>query len=188
MTGQRGDAQWKSQVRKYDLTDPPSEQTQRLAGIFVTLQRRRHAADYFPPPGEPVAVDQTHALQKVKDARRFCQLVQECCSGREPDATFVALVSEMLRASVKGPRRSSRVLFRHLLVELDIMPYRHRGPATLPGDRGQVVCVGDRHVLGCQDQGERGAWASFNGHSVYQRSVGIVVDCDLQFAITEKCC
>ena len=43
------------------------------------------------------------ALQKVKDARRFCELVTQCES--EGDDDFVQLVSEMMRASVKSPRR-----------------------------------------------------------------------------------
>lgn len=96
-------AAWRQQVKKYDLQKPPSVDVQRLAGIFVALQRRRHAADYFAPAGEPQSVQRTTALQKVKDARRFCDLVIACES--QSDEDFVRLVSEMMRASVKSPRR-----------------------------------------------------------------------------------
>jgi len=94
---------WRQQVKKYDLQNPPSADVQKLAGIFVALQRRRHAADYFAPVGEPQSVPRTTALQKVKDARRFCKLVSECES--QSDGDFVQLVSEMMRASVKSPRQ-----------------------------------------------------------------------------------
>lgn len=97
---------WRSDVKKYDLVELPTERTRKLAGIFVGLRRRRHAADYFPGVGEPIEVRQTEAHQKVKDARRFCDLVSDCCGGSAPDSDFVALVSEMLRASIKAPRRS----------------------------------------------------------------------------------
>lgn len=94
---------WREQVRKYDLSEPPSIEVQKLAGIFVALQRRRHAADYFAPEGEPQRVLRTGALQKVKDARRFCALVESCVEASDRD--FVRLASEMMRASIKAPRR-----------------------------------------------------------------------------------
>lgn len=96
-------ASWREQVKKYDLHDPPGRDVQRLAGIFVALQRRRTAADYFPSESAPLTVSATEARQKVNDARRFCRLVNERVELRDSD--FIKLVSEMFRASVRAPRR-----------------------------------------------------------------------------------
>lgn len=94
---------WKGTVKKYELTTVPSLEVRQLAKIFVTLQRRRQAADYFPPEGQPQHVLQTEARQMVNEARRFCELVAACEGAYDP--YYATLVSEMLRASVKENRR-----------------------------------------------------------------------------------
>ena len=94
---------WKAGVKKYELTTAPSAPVRQLAKIFVSLQLRRQAADYFRPEGQPQHVQRTVAHQMVNEARRFCDLVDACTKTADPD--YVALVSEMLRASVKDHRR-----------------------------------------------------------------------------------
>jgi hypothetical protein len=93
---------WLRDALKYRMTAPPPEHIRTLCRHFVELQGRRHEADYFAGGGASTRIEATDSLRK---ARTVCTTVRRCIAERQVDQDFVHLAMEMLRASVKTPRR-----------------------------------------------------------------------------------
>lgn len=96
----RAMADWLKNVSPYGFTDRPSNSVVEICRLFKGLQERRHQADYFASGG---ASQSTEANKAVTDARRICELVSRCLNQGDPD--FRRLGGQMLRASLKPPRR-----------------------------------------------------------------------------------
>jgi hypothetical protein len=96
----RSMAEWLKNVSAYGFTTRPSSEVVEICRLFKGLQERRHQADYFAGGGRSQA---TEANKALTDARRICFLVSACSSSADPD--FHWLGAQMLRASLKPPRR-----------------------------------------------------------------------------------
>lgn len=99
-TEHRAFAAWLKNANSYGFTAAPTPEVVEICRLFKELQERRHEADYFGDGG----VSKTNEAENAcTAARRICELVATCVETNDSD--FRRLGAQMLRSSLKPPRR-----------------------------------------------------------------------------------